>query len=253
MELSEELLAGLDVAVNEAEFCDMRINERTGEVRLLLLLLSLPEEGPEPSDRRSVFSLTGVSRIVASLRGDAAGDDRGGRSRASRRSGRAGRSSASGASDRDVGRGRFDQVVPLMLEELPSTVRSFGCQPVYGWDFFDLPDQARTLWRERASLDFPVGQGRGKHSIDLFQEGVAGDPRRLDLRIEFDELSVKNARGRAVPLGEVVASGRRWWAALQAGDPRVAGHGITLGAPTRGDASAGDREEGDGSTRGYLA
>lgn len=241
MELSEELLAGLDVAVNEAEFCDMRINERTGEVRLLLLLLSLPEEGPEPSDRRSVFSLTGVSRIVASLGGDAAGDDRGGRSRASRRSGR------------DGGPGRFDQVVPLMLEELPSTVRSFGCQPVYGWDFFDLPDRHRTLWRERASLDFPVGQGRGNHSIDLFQEGVAGDPRRLDLRIEFDDLSVKNARGRAVPLGEVVASGRRWWAALQAGDPRVAGHGITLGVPSRGDASAGDREEGDGSTRGDLA
>ena len=195
VELSDDVRAGLEVALNEADFCDVRINEKTGEVQLLLVVLSLPVAGPVPDDRRAVVTCSGVSRIVASLRN-----------------------------------GRWDDesasVVPLLLEDLPSTVRSFGCQPVYGWDFLDLPGDASDVWRDRASVDFSVGRGRGEHSIDLFQESAEGPPRHLDLRVEFDELSVVVADGEPVELEEFVAAGRRWWAALQAGDPRVEGFGI---------------------------
>ncbi len=195
MDLSDELRAGLDVALNEADFCDVRINERTGEVRLLFVVLTLPEDGPEPEDRRVVLSCAGVSRIVASLRNGVAEND-------------------------DA------EVVPLRLEELPATVRSFGSQPIYGWEFLDLPSDGWNVWRERASLDFPVGQGRGSHSLDLFQHTVEGPPRHLDLRIEFDELSVTDATGEEVTLAAFAAGGQRWWAALASGDPRVEGHGI---------------------------
>lgn len=195
-----DLVAGLDIALNEADLCDCRINERTGEVRLLFLILNLPEGGgPEPKDRRTVLSFTGVARIVAWLR--------------------------SGAG--------LTEVVPLRLEDVPSSIRSFGCQPVYGWDFFDLPETEQAPWRRTTSLDHPVLQGRGSHSVDLFQEGAWRDgfARRLDLRLEFDDLRVLNAKGREVSLDEFVAGARRWWAALADGDPRVAGHGIRLAPP----------------------
>ncbi|MHB8246432.1 MAG: hypothetical protein ACYDGN_14010 [Acidimicrobiales bacterium] len=200
MELSEELLGGLDVALNEANFCDMRINERSGEVQLLFVALTLPEEGPEPEDRRRVLACKGVARIVASLR-----------------------------------MGRWDdegaEVVPLRLQDLPSTVRSFGSQPICGWEFFDLTELTHDIWRARASLDYPVGQGRGEHSIDLFQESISGPPRHLDLRIEFDDLSAVGPTGETIELDAFASGGRRWWAALEAGDPRVQGHGISASGP----------------------
>ncbi|MHB1987410.1 MAG: hypothetical protein ACYCSF_05430 [Acidimicrobiales bacterium] len=202
MKLSEELRAGLDIALNEADFCDIRINERGGEVRLLMVVLTLPRDGPAPEDTRTVLSCTGVSRIVASLR-----------------------------------EGRWDdataEVVPLRLAELPSTVRSFGSQPVYGWEFIDAPASRRPVWRDRASLDFSVGRGRGEHSIDLFQASIGEGHRHLDLRIEFDDLAVTDADDRTVPLEDFAAGGRRWWAALEAGDARTEGHGISpLGSRT---------------------
>jgi hypothetical protein len=200
VELSDDLRAGLEVALNEADFCDVRINEKTGEVLLLFVVLTLPEEGPEPDDRRTVLSCEGVSRIVASLRQGRADDDKA-------------------------------EVVTLRLQDLPSTVRSFGSQPIYGWDFIDLPESGNPVWKDRASIDFSVGRGRGEHSIDLFQESVTTPPRHLDLRVEFDQLSVRDAEGRAVDLTAFASGGRRWWAALAAGDPRVEGHGISRSGP----------------------
>ncbi|MGO9558630.1 MAG: hypothetical protein ACLPQS_05970 [Acidimicrobiales bacterium] len=196
MELPDDLRAGLEVALNEADFCDIRINERIGEVQLLFVVLTLPEIGPEPEDRRTVLLCEGVSRIVASLR-----------------------------------HGRWDDesspIEELRLQDLPLTVRSFGSQPIYGWDFLDLAESGNSAWKRPASIDFSVGQGRGEHSIDVFQESAVGPPRHLDLRIEFDELTVTDASGQSLELAEFAAGGRRWWAALQAGDPRVDGHGIT--------------------------
>lgn len=196
MDPDDRLWRGLDVALNEADFCDMRINERRGEVQLLFVVLTLPEEGPEPEDRRRLICCHGVARIVAALR------------HPRRSNGRA-------------------PVEPLSLADLPSTVRSFGCQPVYGWEFIDLPSEAAGSWAATPSIDFSVGRGRGSHSIDLFQEGINQDERRFDLRVEFDELSVLDQKGKEVPLEEFVAGGRRWWTAFQANDPRTEGHGIS--------------------------
>lgn len=196
MELSAELAMGLDIALNEADFCDLRINERRGEVRLLFVVLSLPEVGPEPDDRRVVLSCRRVSRIVASLR--------------------------------QGGREDYDAAVTgLALSDLPSVVRSFGSQPVYGWRFIDVPATEKSVWREKASLDFSVGQGRGEHSIDLFQQGVGEDRRHLDLRIEFDDLTASDASEAELNLDDLAAGGRRWWAAFDAGDPRTEGHGFS--------------------------
>lgn len=196
MDLTEELRLGLDMAINEADFCDLRINERTGEVQVLLVVLTLPSQGQEPADRRRVLSCKGVRRIVASLRHGPLDDDQA-------------------------------PISTLDLPQLPKTVRSFGAQPVYGWEFFDVPAESRPTMKELASIDYQVGKGKGEHSLDLFQEGIGDDPRRLDLRIEFDELAVFDPEGEEIPLEEVAAGGKRWWAAFSDGDPRTAGHGFS--------------------------
>lgn len=196
MELDEELRLGLDAALNEADLCDLRIHDRRGEVQLLFQVLTLPPEGPEPEDRRRVLACQGVARLVAALRHEPRPDGRA-------------------------------VVAPLALRELPAVVRSFGCQPVYGWEFFDLAYDPATSWRAVPSIDYSFGKGRGAHSLDLFQQGVGGDRRRLDLRVEFDVLEVTDPSGAEVPLAEFAAGGRRWWAAFSEGDPRTAGHGIS--------------------------
>jgi hypothetical protein len=196
VDLSEELRLGLDMAINEADFCDMRINERIGEVQLLLVALTLPATGPEPADRRRLLCCKNVRRIVASLRHGPLHDG-------------------------------HARIAALRLTELPATVRSFGCQPVYGWEFLDAPGDCRPAWNKLASIDELVRKGTGEHSLDLFQEGVGTDTRRLDLRVEFDELSVVGPDGAEITLEEFASGGRRWWTAFESGDPRTAGHGLS--------------------------
>lgn len=195
MELTRTQLLGLGVALNESDFCDVRINERTGEVRLLFVVLTLPAVGAEPPDRRRVLALRGVSRISASLRIE-------------KRNG--------GVAIR-----------ALRLRDIPGTVRSYGCQPVRGWEFFDLPASPDEEYARLASLDFLTGRGSGLHSIDLGLSSSA-PATAFSLRVEFDDLMVSDGGEREVPLQEFIEGGRRWWAALRAGDSRVAGHGIRL-------------------------
>lgn len=195
MELTNPQWVGLGVALNEADFCDLRINEKTGEVRLLFVVLTLPVSGPEPSDCRRVLSLKGVSRIFASFR---------------------------------IKKPEGDYSVrALRLRDLPGTVRSYGCQPVSGWDFFEQPAPPFEEAARLASIDVRTGRGDGRHSVDLALSSK--DPATtFELRLEFDELAISDSDEREIMLHEFIEGGRRWWAALREGDPRVGGHGITF-------------------------
>lgn len=193
MEWTEQLRAGLDVAINEADLSALRINERTGEVHLLFVVLTLPENGPEPDDRRRVLALSGCSRLVATLR--------------------------------EAGRRGQERIAALRLGALPGAVRDFGSQPVSGWEFFDLEP---VVSEAPVSLELDMNRGRGDHSIDLVLSDAFDRHHRLDFRIEFDELSVFDGDEQQVELDDFVAGGRRWWQALRDGDPRVQDHGIRV-------------------------
>lgn len=62
--LTADLLAGLDVALNEAELHDVVAGPDRREAAVLIEVLTLPDIGPEPTDRRVLLRLTGVSRVV---------------------------------------------------------------------------------------------------------------------------------------------------------------------------------------------
>ena len=190
--LTEEEKQGLGVALNEARLLGAEVDAARRLAAITLSVLTLPPEGPPPSDPRLQLLLRGVTRVAASLR---------------------------------LGNWN-DAAAPVQAFELPAlleVVQSFGGQPIFGWEFFDIADKKRIGWHDKTSLDVRLGDATGEeHSISLFQDGE-DDVRHLDLCLWFQSLEFRTALRETVPLDEVIAGGRRWWDALFRSDPRTAG------------------------------
>ena len=175
MRLTADDLAGLGVALNEARWLGAELDEDRRLATITLATLSLPPEGPPPVDPRVQVLISPVGRVVV------------------------------------VYTSHTGEVLPLELRDLRAVVESFGGQPVYAWEFIDVP------------LTIPV--------LHLFQNG--GPKGCLDLWLWFDELVFRSPTGESISLGDIIAGGRRWWDALYSGDPRVSGAGIL---PLKGNA-----------------
>ncbi len=197
--LSDESKAGLNVAFNEATLLGAEVDLNDRVAALTLNVLTLPEEGPPPDDCRIQVLMSPIGRVAASLY----------------------------ALSRD-GQPRETEV--FELSDLLQVVQTFR-QPIYGWRFFDMPEDFET-WKDRVSFDHVLGEDGRSHSLTVLQD--TGN-RALHLRIWFDTLICKRANGDDVPLNAVIAGGRRWWDALYAGDPRTDGAGIVALAPNGDD------------------
>ncbi len=201
--LTDELLSGLNVALSESNLHDAQVRADRREAIVLFTVLSLPEVGPEPDDRRLILRLAGGSRVAASLR-----------------------------------HGRWEdaaaEVEQFALSDLSDVVRSFSAQPIYGWEFLDPSPEGWERWEDRLSLDMTLSAEDGPHVLELFQESAAGPPRHLDLRLWFSALAAYDFGWNAVPLTQVMTDGRRWWDRMYAGDPRTEGHGIVPSRSPKG-------------------
>ncbi|MCU1640995.1 MAG: hypothetical protein JWN03_1270 [Nocardia sp.] len=194
MTVSRGLLDGLDItglntALSEATCLGIDVDAAAGKFRLELDVLTLPADGPPPGDCDVYLSLTGISRVAASLR-----------------------------------RQRWDDldpvVLPLELDGLHDAVNSFGGGGLHGWEFFDLDDNAWTQWRKLLSFDTVLNDRPAAHMLEISQEeGV--DPRELDVRVWFEGITVQDKKGAEIPLPDFIAGGVRWWQAHDAGDPRT--------------------------------
>jgi hypothetical protein len=191
----EEFRTQLGVALNEADLLGFEVEERRRIAAATFRVLTLPAEGSPPADRRAQMLFRPVGRVVASLRN-----------------------------------GRWDdegaEVVLFALSELLTVVQSFGGQPIYGWEFFDIHEKELPRWGNRLSLDWQSGSDGLSRSITVFQSSGAGPARHLDLCVWFDDLEVRRPDGAIVPLEEFAAGGRLWWDGMYAGDRRTEGHGI---------------------------
>jgi hypothetical protein len=197
MDLSAEQIHAFGVALNEASLVGVEVEAAEGSAGVTLAVLSLPPDGgPEPADRRVQLVLQPLGRVAASLRQGAWDDD-------------------------DA------TVVPLGLDRLHAAVSGFGQQPIYGWEFLDVPEEKDFAgWRDRLSLDWRASSGGLTHTLDLFQESAEGERRHLDLRLWFDDLRIFGPDRREIAFDDFVAGGVRWWDAMYAGDARTKGHGI---------------------------
>jgi hypothetical protein len=188
-------VAGLNTALNEATWIGLTVDAAARRADLLLDVLSLPPEGPAVPEHLVILSLGQVSRIAASLR-DGWWND------------------AEAA------------VTLLELEDLDAAVRSFGGCPVYGWEFFDPPEESWSAWRHRLSIDARLGDGVPAHILEVFQASDAGEPRHLDLRAWFGQIRITRLDGPDIPVADFTAAGIRWWDGLDSGNPRTGGKGI---------------------------
>ncbi len=190
-----DLRSELGVSLNEADLLGFEVDSARRIATATFRVLTLPAEGPPPADRRVQILFRPVGRVAASLRNGQWNDEEA-------------------------------EVVPFSLRDLLGVVQSFGGQPVYGWEFFDIHEKALAQWGNRLSLDWQSGSDGLSRSISVFQSSGAGAFRHLDLCVWFDELEVRRPDGVVIPLEEFVAGGRRWWDAMYAGDKRAEGHGI---------------------------
>lgn len=197
MPLTQDQVAGLGVALNEASWHDLTVDEPHRAVSVLLTVLAREEDGSETVDPRRTLRLTGVSRLVASYR--------------------AGR-----WDDADAG------VLPLDAEGLRELLRRNGGTPIYGWEFVDADDGSWPAWRQRLSLDLVLG-GAGGHHLTLFQD-LQGRA-HLDARVWFSDLSVLDGGGARLDLDAFLAAGVRWWDAMYAGERSTLAPGIVASAP----------------------
>jgi hypothetical protein len=189
--------ARLNLALDEAELIGAEVDSEECVAGLTLAVLSLPEEGPAPEDRRVQIILRPVGRVAASLRHGAWNDD-------------------------------SAEVEPFQVDALLSIVKRFGASAIYGGKFFDVPkDKDFRNWKDRLSLDWwaPDAEAGTAHTLYLFQEG---EDLHLDMRLWFDELLVFRPPPGYEPieLDEFVAGADRWWKAFGEGDPRTSGLGI---------------------------
>ena len=200
MKIDAKTAAGIGTALNEATFLGAEHDPARNLVVTTFSVLTLPPDGgPEPKDRRRQIALTQVGRIAAALR-DSRWDD------------------------------EEAKPIPFAVSELLPVVRSFGGQPVYGWEFINADDPAYARWESRLSLDYHSSAGSLDNCIHLFQEGVAPD-RHLELWIWFTGIQIRDALGNPIELPDFIAGGQRWWDALHSRDPRTGGHGIWVDRP----------------------
>lgn len=207
--LTPDEIRGIGTALNESRWIRASISRRDHAVAFGFEVLTLPEYGPEPEDRRRWLSMRPVGRVLGSLR-----------------------------------RGRWEDetapVEPFALDRLDKVLKRFGGQPVYGWEFVDRDDTYFPAWRSRLSFDEVLSPGAGRHVLSVFQEGPGDAPLHLDVKVWFDDLWISTAAGDQVALDEFIGGGERWWAALEAGDERVQGHGIRLADPDEAGGDLGD-------------
>ncbi|MFE6922664.1 hypothetical protein ACFVAV_16620 [Nocardia sp. NPDC057663] len=180
---------GLNTALSESTCLGVEVDATAGRLQLALEVLTLPADGPAPTEAKVLLTFTGVTRVAASLRIQ-----------------------------------RWDdieaRVLPLTLDQLDEAIESFGGGGLHGWEFIDLDDSGWALWSELLSFDTVLDQRIAAHVIEFSQEeGI--DPRELDVRVWFDKITVTASGGREIPMAEFIDGGRRWWAAHDSGDARA--------------------------------
>jgi hypothetical protein len=192
MNLTEEGIYGLGVALNESTLLGLEVSAQDRVAAATFAVLTLPEHGNAPEDTRVQFLFAPLGRIAASLR--------------------------IGHWDDESAR-----VMPFTLDQLLPVVQDFGGLPIYGWEFFDIHQKMFPQWSDRLSLDCTWQPEGLSHSITLFQEG---HDKHLDVCLWFDQFVIRNPDGQDIPLDDFIAGGRRWWDGLYNGDERTSGQGI---------------------------
>lgn len=194
MDLTKDQLEGLSLALDESNLLDISVDPILWQATAVFEVLTLPKDELPPKDRIVNFIINRIVRIAASL-----------------------------TKTTDGGSKRLG-VLPLTLDKLEETAKSFNGLSIYGADFIQensinaLPD-----WFPYVSFDVRNDVADGKiYTFDLFQ---VTDNRCLDIRIWFQELRLEK-NGESLDMKEFIEDGKRWWEAFNKDSFRTHGYGI---------------------------
>lgn len=188
----------LEVALNESDVVGVRLTP-SGDVDVLLHVLSLPRSGPLLEDGRRRLRLTTASELRFLLRADQAGEHV-----------------------------SVQPAIPLVdLEAVEQFFDSLAWGgSIYGWQFFDDP-QLTADWPPQPSLavrlrDTPADH----HTFYWFNEcGRVGPGGATGYCIEgtvtFSDIRVFDAVGTELPVETFIDDGLRFWDALNTRDERL--------------------------------
>ncbi|MBB5788857.1 hypothetical protein [Jiangella mangrovi] len=198
MRWDAEWREGIDHALNEADVLGLRPAVDHAAVDVLLHVLAMPEDGPLGPDRRRILRLHDPGTVDVVLR-----------------------------LHRLEGLDR-EPAIPLAgLDAVEAFFASLSWGgSIYGWRFLDDPELT-TGWPPSPSLRVDLRATPAAHTFYWFNEcgdGDGDDTRGycIEGTVSFNDLSVHRADGSEQDLGEFVADSRRYWTALQTGDPRLA-------------------------------
>nr|WP_298792557.1 hypothetical protein [uncultured Allomuricauda sp.] len=185
MKIEGEILDKINLAFNESRIVDCVINKIENKVVTEFETLSLLENGLRPKDRTVEIHFEGVSQVSINLKfGEWNNEDA--------------------------------PIKKLQVEEISKEVRDFKGQEMYGWDFVNTPNSEVEFnkWKDNASLSISLSENNALNTIDIFSEHFSKISKTLDIRIYFEEFSVKSKSGESIDLKEFVERGFRAWNAV---------------------------------------
>jgi hypothetical protein len=182
-------LSGLDVLLNESVLLDAEWHHAEQTLGLTFYVEMIPEHGERSVDDLYLqIVLDDVRRLAVSYR-------RG--------------------EDWDDPRARVES---LRIDGIGDALRSItNHDAVYGWRFFDVPEEEAFVdWADRLSVDHRTVSDCGEcHTLTVWNEELVERDDRgrqmLELRAWFGDVSLRDRRGRAIPLDDAIAAARRYW------------------------------------------
>ncbi len=182
---TEEIISGINVALNEATLLGVEFNREQEIIAVSFAPVALDESGNVPSDNRVQFIFKPIGRFIASYR-----------------------------------LGHWDdksaEIVRFEPEQILEILEEFGQSSIYGWEFIDCTKESDYHWLDTLSFDYNSKNTTGKlHSIELFQAGI---DKHIDIKIWFDEFEIFSASYEKIEFKTFINNGKRAWDTIYSGD-----------------------------------
>ncbi|NVK66547.1 MAG: hypothetical protein HWE22_18285 [Flavobacteriales bacterium] len=177
--IAVEVKDKLDLAFNESTINFVDIGEKSIEV--VFDFISMDSNGEFPNDNRHLIAFNNFGRIALSYK-----------------------------------MGSWDNENAKILSIEPNTIKQhfndLNLDSMYGWEFINLGEEEFTKWSDKLSLDLMKREDwKSLNTIDLFGEQIGTPEVTIDIRIWFDEMSIKTVEGKELSLQEFTENAQRGW------------------------------------------
>lgn len=185
----------LDLAFNESRINFIRITE--GSLEVMFDFISMDSSGEFPDDDRHLITFNNFGRITLSYKMGSWDDENA-------------------------------EVISIEPEEVQQHFADLNLDSMYGWEFINLGDEECTKRSNKHSLDLTKREDwKRLNTIDLFGEQIGTPDVTLDIRIWFDEISIKTFEGKELSLQEFTENAQRGWDQLYSTGISTSNHKTT--------------------------